>query len=82
MEMKKQVAWTAIDLGLKELMAGNDTLSDKDLKVKSGRLKCLSDFAETLRKRVDERIKGVGVGPIEPLFDQYHEARKQIDINA
>ena len=74
-------AWGKIDGGLKDLMVKNDELSLDELKAKSKRLKCLSDFAEVLRKRVNERVKGVGVGPIEPLFKQFFEARNQVDDN-
>ena len=74
-------AWEQIDKGLEDLMAGNDELSLEELKAKSKRLKCLSDFAETLRKRVNERVRGVGVGPIEPLFTEFFEARNQVDDN-
>jgi len=75
MEKMFEPIWQQIDEGLRDLMAENDTLSDDDLKVKSLRLKCLSDFAETLRKRVNERIKDVNVGPILPLFSAYFEAK-------
>ena len=73
-------AWQEIDSGLTNLMDGNDELSDDELRAKSKRLKCLSDFAETLRKRVNERVKGVSVGPIEPLFTEFFKARNQVDL--
>jgi len=73
------VAWEKIDKGLRDLMAGNDQLTDAELKAKSKRLKCLSDFAETLRKRVNERVNGVSVGPVEPLFTEFFTARNQVD---
>jgi len=74
-------SWSQIDQGLKSLMANNDSFSDDDLRLKSKRLKHLSLFAELLRKRVNERINGVLVGPIEPLFDEYKKARLAIDNN-
>ena len=79
--MEHTKAWQTIDKGLKDLMAKNDELPDNELKAKSKRLKCLSDFAEVLRKRVNERIRGVKVGPIEPLFDAFLKARAEVDKN-
>ena len=79
--MEHSVAWDTIDKGLEALMQGNDQLSLDELKAKSKRLKCLADFSETLRKRVNERVRGVGVGPIEPLFTAFFEARNQVDDN-
>lgn len=78
--MEHLEAWTKIDKGLADLMEGNDELSLDELKAKSKRLKCLADFAETLRKRVNERVKGVGVGPVEPLFTEFFKARNQVDL--
>lgn len=77
--METAKAWITIDEGLKALMAKNDELSDSELKSKSKRLKCLGDFAETLRKRVGERIKGMKVGDIEPLFEAFFKARAEVD---
>jgi len=79
-EMDHHTAWTRIDKALEDLMAGNDQLTDAELKSKSKRLKCLSDFAETLRLRVGERIKGQQVGDIAPLFKKFFEARNQVDL--
>ena len=79
--MKNLEAWSQIDQGLRGLMEGNDSLSLEELKAKSKRLKCLSDFAEGLRKRVNERIKGVKVGPIELLFEAFFKARAEVDKN-
>lgn len=80
-KMEHDVAWDKIDKGLDELMSGNDELTLEELKAKSKRLKCLSDFAETLRLRVNERVKGVSVGPVEPLFTEFFKARNQVDAN-
>ena len=77
--MMHNSAWKQIDKGLEALMEGNDQLSPEELRAKSKRLKCLSDFAETLRKRVNERVRGVSVGSIEPLFQQFFKARNQVD---
>lgn len=79
--MENTEAWNQIDKGLKDLMAKNDELSDGELMAKSKRLKHLAVFAETLRLRVNERIKGVKVGPIEPLFDAFLKARLEVDKN-
>jgi len=73
--------WHTIDKGLRDLMSDNDSLSINSLKIRSRRLGQLSKFILTLKGRVDERIAGVKVGPIEPLFDQYFEARQQVDKN-
>ncbi|GEM_PF-1624839 len=78
-KMLHNAAWEQIDEGLKDLMRGNDELSMDELKAKSKRLKCLSDFAETLRKRVNERVAGVKVGPVDPLFTKFFEARSKVD---
>jgi len=78
-EMMQHSAWEKIDEGLRDLMKGNDELSPEELKNKSKRLKCLADFSETLKKRVNERISGVNVGPIEPLFKAFFEARDRVD---
>jgi len=80
-EENKQ-SWKTIHEGFKNLMSKNDSLPIADLKIKSKRLKHLSDFVLTLQKRVNERIQGVGVGPIDPLFEVYHEARTKIDETA
>ena len=77
--MEAAKAWITIDEGLKDLMDKNDELSDGELMAKSKRLKHLADFAETLRLRVNERIKGVKVGPIEPLFEAFLKARAEVD---
>jgi hypothetical protein len=79
--MENLKAWNQIDTGLKNLMDKNDELSDGELMAKSKRLKHLAVFAETLRLRVNERIKGVKVGPIEPLFDAFLKARAEVDKN-
>ena len=81
MNTEIQKSWDLIDKGLRALMSKNDELSDAELKAKSKRLKCLADFAETLAKRINERVQGVAVGPIEPLFDRYAKDRNQIDEN-
>ena len=77
--MMHHTAWEQIDKGLKDLMVKNDELSLEELKAKSKRLKCLADFSETLRQRVNERVRGVAVGDIEPLFQQFFTARNQVD---
>lgn len=79
--MEHTKAWQTIDKGLRDLMSRNDELSMKELENKSRRLKHLAGFAETLRLRVNERIKGVKVGPIEPLFDAFLKARAEVDKN-
>ena len=74
--------WTKIDEGLKALMDGNDQEGVIELKTKSNRLKHLSSFVDTLRKRVNECIReGVKQGDIEGLFSQYIQNRNQIDKN-
>lgn len=73
--------WYTIDKGLRELMSDNDSLSIDKLKIRSRRLEQLSGFVLTLKARINERINGVKVGPIEPLFDRYFEDREQVDKN-
>jgi len=74
-------AWTQIDAGLSDLMAGNDQEPVAELKAKSNRLKHLSSFVETLRLRINERIKGENVGDLVSLFSAYYIARNQVDAN-
>ena len=73
------LGWSFVDDGLLSIMSKNDELLDHELKTKSKRLKCLSDFAETLRLRVNERIRGMAVGPIELLFTEFFNARNKVD---
>jgi len=79
--MGKEIAdaWKMIDEGLRSLMDRNDELTDKQLIAKSRRLRHLAKFLETLAKRIDERIKGVKVGSIDPLFEAFFKARAEVD---
>lgn len=65
------MAWDIVEDGLKLIMSSSlDGLKGKQLK-------CLSKFAETLRKRVNESVAGVRVGDnIEHLFNMYQTEQK------
>ena len=77
----ENTGWMKIDEGLRDLMQKNDSLANSELENKSRRLKHLSDFVKTLKQRVDERVRGVRVGPIEPLFTEFFKARSEVDRN-
>lgn len=77
----ENTGWMKIDEGLRDLMEKNDSLANSELENKSRRLKHLSDFVKTLKQRVDERVRGVRVGPIEPLFTEFFKARSEVDRN-
>ncbi|WP_299980062.1 hypothetical protein [Desulfobacula sp.] len=82
MEKENKASWKMIDDGLKSLMAGNDELSPTALKIKTKRLEHLARFAKTLVSRINERIREMPVGPIEPLFEEFFRARNEVDKNA
>lgn len=74
-------SWDFIDQGFRLLMENNDSFLDAELMAKSKRLRHLGKFIETLVKRINERVAGVKIGDIQPLFNQYKDSRNEIDKN-
>jgi len=79
--MGKEIAdaWKMIDKGLFDLMSKNDELPPSALIIKSKRLIHLAKFCKTLSQRINERVREMPVGPIQPLFERYHLDRAEVD---